>query len=64
MGGSFWETAKQGFGFYLHHFATFGRIYGTYALVGCRVWIYYSSIIFIIGTEIGRLYTEQKIMTD
>ncbi len=56
-----WETAKQGFGFYLHHFTTFGRIYGTYALVVVvAFWIYYSSIVFIIGAEIGRLYSEKK----
>ena len=56
-----WETAKQGFGFYLHHFTTLGRIYGTYAIVVVvAFWIYYSSIVFIIGAEIGRLYTERK----
>ena len=56
-----WETAKQGFGFYLHHFTTFGRIYGTYALiVVVAFWIYYSCIVFIIGAEIGRLYIERK----
>ncbi len=56
-----WEIAKQGFGFYLHHFTTFGRIYGTYALVVVvAFWIYYSSIVFIIGAEIGRLYSERK----
>ncbi len=56
-----WEAAKQGFGFYLHHFTTFGRIYGTYALVVVvAFWIYYSSIVFIIGAEIGRLYSEKK----
>jgi membrane protein len=56
-----WEIAKQGFGYYLHHFTTFGRIYGTYALVVVvAFWIYYSSIVFIIGAEIGRLYVERK----
>ncbi|HED38024.1 MAG TPA: YihY/virulence factor BrkB family protein [Ignavibacteria bacterium] len=56
-----WEGAKQIFGYYLHHFTTFGRIYGTYALViVVAFWIYYSSIVFIIGAEIGRLYTERK----
>ena len=60
-----WETAKQGFGFYLHHFTTLGRIYGTYALVVVvAFWIYYSSIVFIIGAEIGRLYSERKYSSD
>jgi len=58
-----WEAAKQGFGFYLHHFTTFGRIYGTYALiVVVAFWIYYSCIVFIVGAEIGRLYIERKII--
>ena len=56
-----WEGAKQVFGYYIHHFTTFGRIYGTYALiVVVAFWIYYSSIVFIIGAEIGRLYSERK----
>ncbi|MCL5029801.1 MAG: YihY/virulence factor BrkB family protein [Bacteroidetes bacterium] len=58
-----WETAKQGFGFYIHHFTTLGKIYGTYALVVVvAFWIYYSSIVFIVGAEIGRLYKERKII--
>ena len=60
-----WEAAKQGFGFYLRHFTTLGRIYGTYALiVVVAFWIYYSSIVFIIGAEIGRLYSERRIAAD
>ena len=60
-----WEAAKQGFGFYLHHFTTLGRIYGTYALiVVVAFWIYYSSVVFIIGAEIGRLYIERKTIID
>lgn len=60
-----WEAAKQVFGFYIHHFTTIGRIYGTYALiVVVAFWIYYSSIVFIIGAEIGRLYSERKFSTN
>ncbi len=60
-----WEVAKQGFGFYIHHFTTFGRIYGTYALVVVvAFWIYYSSIVFIVGAEIGRLYSERKYLNN
>ncbi len=60
-----WEAAKQGFGFYLHHFTTLGRIYGTYAIVVVvAFWIYYSSIVFIIGAEIGRLYSERKYSSE
>ncbi len=56
-----WETAKQGFGFYINHFKTWGEIYGTYTfLVVIAFWIYYSSIVFIIGAEIGKLYSERQ----
>ena len=55
-----WEAAKQGFGFYINHFKTWGEIYGTYTfLVVIAFWIYYSSIVFIIGAEIGKLYSER-----
>lgn len=55
-----WETAKQLFGFYLNNFAAFGRIYGTYALiVVVAFWIFYASVVFIVGAEIGKLYDER-----
>jgi membrane protein len=57
-----WEGAKQLFGYYIYNFSAFGRIYGAYALmVVVAFWIYYSSIVFIIGAEIGRLYHERKM---
>ena len=56
-----WEGAKQLFGYYLYNFSAFGRIYGTYALVVVvAFWIYYSSIVFIIGGLIGKLYEDRK----
>lgn len=55
-----WEAAKQAFGYYLFNFASLGKIYGTYTLVVVvAFWIYYSSIVFIIGAEIGKLYNER-----
>ncbi len=55
-----WETAKQLFGFYLYNYSAFGKIYGTYALIiVVAFWIYYSSIVFIIGAGIGRLYQDR-----
>lgn len=61
----FWEIARQLFGYYITHFATLNRIYGTYALlVIVAFWIYYSSILFIIGAEIGQLYRERRSEKD
>ncbi len=56
-----WEAAKQIFGYYIYHFSGLGKIYGTYVLfVVVAFWIYYSSIVFIIGAEIGKLYSDRK----
>jgi membrane protein len=58
-----WEAAKQLFGYYLYNFAAFNRIYGAYALmVVVAFWIYYSSVVFIIGAEIGQLYYERHFL--
>lgn len=55
-----WEAAKQLFGFYLSNFAAFGKIYGAYALVVVvAFWIFYASIVFIVGAEIGKLFEER-----
>jgi membrane protein len=56
-----WEVARQLFGYYISNVATLSRIYGTYAvIVIVALWIYYSSILFILGAEIGQLYRERK----
>jgi membrane protein len=56
-----WELARQLFGIYIENVVTFNRIYGAYALVVVvAFWIYYTSIVFIIGAEIGQLYRERK----
>lgn len=55
-----WEIAKQAFGYYLGHFASIEKVYGAYALVaGLTFWIYYASIVFVLGAEIGQLYRER-----
>ncbi len=55
-----WVTAKVLFGIYLSSFTTFSRIYGAYALVVVvAFWIYYTSAVFIIGAEIGKLFDER-----
>lgn len=56
-----WEIAKQAFGYYITNFASLTRVYGTYVLMIVVVfWIYYSSITFILGAEIGQLYRERR----
>ncbi len=60
-----WECIKLLFGYYLHHFSSLGKIYGTYTLfVVVSFWIYCSSVVFIIGAEIARLHADRIYMTD
>lgn len=55
-----WQLAKELFGFYIAHAANLKRIYGAYMLgIVVVFWIYYSSLVFIIGAEIGQLYRER-----
>lgn len=56
-----WQTAKILFGIYVYHFATFGKVYGAYALVAVvAFWIYYSSIVFVVGAELGLLFRQKR----
>ncbi len=54
-----WEAAKQAFGFYITNVASFKKVYGAYSLIIVVVfWLYYTSLIFILGGLIGQLYRE------
>ncbi len=58
-----WEVARQIFGYYISHIPSINRIYGAYAfVVVVALWIYYSSILFILGAEIGQLYRERLLI--
>ncbi len=54
-----WEMAGKLFGWYLSSFHSFTKLYGTYAFfLVFIVWIYYSSVVFIVGAIIGQLQRE------
>lgn len=56
----FWLIAKFIFGYYLIKFATFNRIYGTYAVFIIVIfWVYYTSMILVIGAAVGHLYNKK-----
>ncbi|MFH1700002.1 MAG: YihY/virulence factor BrkB family protein [Candidatus Zixiibacteriota bacterium] len=56
-----WHIVERLFGYYISHFVTLKRIYGTYAfLIVVAFWIFYTSLVFILGAEIGQLYRERK----
>lgn len=50
--GFLWELAKQGYVWYVRNIADFGAVYGPLGgLVGLILWIYYTSILVVIGAE-------------
>lgn len=55
-----WAAAKEIFGYYITNLATIKRVYGTYMLFAVvTFWIYYTSVIFLIGAQVGQLYRER-----
>ncbi|MEE9441188.1 MAG: YihY/virulence factor BrkB family protein [candidate division Zixibacteria bacterium] len=55
-----WHIAERLFGYYISNFITLKLIYGTYAfLIVLAFWIFYTSLVFILGAEIGQLYRER-----
>jgi len=56
-----WEVAKQLFGFYITHAITLKKVYGAYVfMVVVAFWVYYTGIVFLLGAEIGQLYSDWK----
>ncbi|MBC8102198.1 MAG: YihY/virulence factor BrkB family protein [Cytophagales bacterium] len=54
-----WEAAKQGFAFYVGKYANYDKVYGTLGgLIGLVFWIYYTSMILLLGAEIANLYAD------
>ncbi|MCF8242874.1 MAG: YihY/virulence factor BrkB family protein [Melioribacteraceae bacterium] len=57
-----WEVAKTLFGYYVSNFLSINKMYGAFILVIVLLfWIFYSSILFLIGAEIAQLYRERKL---
>jgi membrane protein len=55
-----WQIANQLFGVYIEHMFTLKNVYGAYSLiVVVAIWIYYTSVIFIIGATMGQAYREK-----
>jgi membrane protein len=58
---TFWVAAKEIFGYYISSIATLKRIYGTYMLFAVLTfWLYYSSVVFLIGAQIAQLYRMKR----
>lgn len=55
------EVAKQGFVAYLSEFGRFMKLYGSFTnLMIVAFWVYYSSIVFILGGELARISQVQR----
>lgn len=56
-----WELLKAAFSIYLTRFANFVSIYGNLAtVIIVVVWLYYSSMIFLIGGEFAFVYERRR----
>ncbi len=56
-----WVVASWIFGAYIAHLANFQKVYGAYVLgIVVFFWIHYSSVVFIIGAEIGQIFRERR----
>ncbi len=57
----FFEALKYLFAVYLLNFSNFGRIYGAYATIVVSIfYVYYLSVVFVIGAELGQIYSERN----
>jgi len=57
-----WELARVLFGYYVRNFLSVSKVYGAFVLIVVIIfWLFYSSMIFIIGAEIAQLYRVRKI---
>ncbi len=55
-----WELARNLFGYYVSHFLSANKLYGAFLLIIVIVfWLFYSSLLFVVGAEIGQLYREK-----
>ena len=59
-----WQIANQLFGFYIGHAFTLKNVYGAYSLIVIiAIWIYYTSVVFIVGATVGQAFREKHYAT-
>lgn len=55
-----WVLAGKLFALYLTKFSAVDRVYGPYAFIlVLLIWVYYSSIVFVVGAIVGQTYWER-----
>ena len=61
MAAIFFEALKYLFAVYVLKIANYSKIYGAYATIVISIfYIYYISVIFVIGAELGSIYYERN----
>ncbi len=56
-----WEASKQIFGWYVLHLGRFSVLYGSLSTLGIFfLWVYYSSMILLLGGEVAFLLEERR----
>ncbi len=56
-----WIAARFLYDWYVGNLASYGKIYGAYAvLIVSAIWLYYSSLILLLSAEIARYWHEQR----
>ncbi len=57
----FFEALKYLFSVYILRIADYGKIYGTYATIVISIfYMYYVSVIFVVGAELGEIYYQRN----
>ena len=57
----FWEISRNIFAYYARNFISTNKLYGAFGLIVVILfWVYFLSMIFLIGAEIAQLYRERK----
>ena len=57
-----WELLKIGFAFYLTRIANYRSVYGGLAtLVVVVIWVYYLSIVFVLGAEVAQVHELRRV---
>lgn len=60
-----WEVVRLIFEYYVVNFLALNKLYGTFLFFAVVMfWIFYASIVFLLGAEIGQLYRERREMKE
>lgn len=60
-----WTLTSIGFSYYVNHFGNFSKLYGSIgAIIALMSWLFFSSVIILIGGEINATISYRKLSVD